>query len=146
MRFVKEGCESAPEHREYRSRYRDHGYIRIRLPMRMAESLTDLQRGDKRRDPGRAQRITRDGSLGGTFMKVIQFPKCGTPGEWTGRSLRLLAGRGGRVAAADTGSNFRISGCQYVYNLAASSLGVGTYRVDISIDGSAVGSGIFGLK
>jgi hypothetical protein len=47
--------------------------------------------------------------------------------------------------AADTGSDFRISGCQYVYNLAASSLGVGTYRVDISINGAVVGSGIFGL-
>ena len=50
------------------------------------------------------------------------------------------------MAAADTGSNFRISGCQYVYNLAASSLGTGTYRVDISINGGVVGSGIFGLK
>ena len=50
------------------------------------------------------------------------------------------------MSAADTGSNFRISGCQYVYNIAASSLGVGTYRVDISINGGVVGSGIFGLK
>src|SRR5437870_4223017 len=50
------------------------------------------------------------------------------------------------MSAADTGSNFRISGCQYVYNLAASSLGTGTYRVDISINGGVVGSGIFGLK
>jgi len=48
--------------------------------------------------------------------------------------------------AADTGSDFRISNCQYVYNIAASSLGVGTYRVDISINGAVVGSGIFGLK
>src|SRR5205807_6471697 len=31
------------------------------------------------------------------------------------------------MAAADTGSNFRISGCQYVYNLSASSLGLGIY-------------------
>jgi len=48
--------------------------------------------------------------------------------------------------AADTGSDFRISGCQYGYNIAASSLGTGTYRVDISINGGGVGSGIFGLK
>jgi hypothetical protein len=50
------------------------------------------------------------------------------------------------VAAADTGSNFRISSCQYVYNLNSSALGVGTYRVDILINGQVVGSGIFGLK
>lgn len=48
--------------------------------------------------------------------------------------------------AADTGSNFRISTCQYVYNLSASALGVGTYRVDSQINGQVVGSGIFQLK
>jgi hypothetical protein len=50
--------------------------------------------------------------------------------------------------AADSRSNFRIdpTACQYIYNLAASSLGVGTYRVDISINGSAVGSAVFALK
>jgi hypothetical protein len=31
---------------------------------------------------------------------------------------------------ADTGSSFRISSCQYVYNLSASALTIGTYRVD----------------
>jgi hypothetical protein len=46
----------------------------------------------------------------------------------------------------DTGSNFRISSCQYLYNLSASALGVGTYRVDIKINGTVVGSGIFQLK
>jgi hypothetical protein len=50
------------------------------------------------------------------------------------------------VGPADTGSNFRISSCQYVYNLSASALGVGTYRVDILINGQVVGSGIFQLK
>ncbi len=48
--------------------------------------------------------------------------------------------------SADTGSNFRIASCQYAYNLSASALGVGTYRVDIKINGTVVGSGIFGLK
>jgi Bacterial lectin len=48
--------------------------------------------------------------------------------------------------SADSGSNFRVSGCQYVYNLATSALGVGTYRVDISIAGSVVGSATFALK
>lgn len=50
------------------------------------------------------------------------------------------------TGAADIGSNFRIDSCQYVYNLSASALGVGTYRVDIMINGQAVGSGIFQLK
>jgi hypothetical protein len=48
--------------------------------------------------------------------------------------------------AADNGSNFRVSGCQYIYNLAAAAMGPGTYRVDISIAGSVVGSAIFKLQ
>lgn len=48
--------------------------------------------------------------------------------------------------SADTGSNFRIDSCQYVYNLSTGALGPGTYRVEISIGGSVVGSGTFGLK
>ncbi len=47
---------------------------------------------------------------------------------------------------ADTGSNFRISNCQYVYNLSASALGAGTYRVDIIINGQVVGSATFALR
>ena len=47
---------------------------------------------------------------------------------------------------ADNGSNFRIDSCQYIYNLSASALGVGTYRVDILINGGVVGSGTFQLK
>ena len=47
---------------------------------------------------------------------------------------------------ADTGSNFRISSCQYIYNLSANALGVGTYRVDIIINGRVVGSAIFSLR
>jgi len=47
---------------------------------------------------------------------------------------------------ADTGSNFRINSCQYVYNLNARAIGVGTYRVDILIDGQVVGSASFGLN
>jgi hypothetical protein len=48
--------------------------------------------------------------------------------------------------SADTGSNFRIDSCQYVYNLSASTLGVGTYRVDIKISGSVVGNATFQLQ
>jgi hypothetical protein len=47
---------------------------------------------------------------------------------------------------ADSGSNFRIDGCQYVYNLNSGALGVGTYRVDIKINNQVVGSGIFELR
>jgi hypothetical protein len=48
--------------------------------------------------------------------------------------------------ATDTGSNFRINSCQYIYNLSASALGVGTYHVDIKIGGIVVGSAPFALK
>jgi probable HAF family extracellular repeat protein len=49
---------------------------------------------------------------------------------------------------ADGGSNFRIdsTACQYVYNLATSSLGVGAYQVNISINGIMVGHAVFALK
>ena len=47
---------------------------------------------------------------------------------------------------ADTGSNFRIDSCQYIYNLSASALGAGTYRVDIIINGQVVGSTTFVLR
>jgi hypothetical protein len=47
---------------------------------------------------------------------------------------------------ADTGSNFRIGSCQYVYNLNARALGAGTYRIDILINGQIVGSATFGLN
>jgi hypothetical protein len=48
--------------------------------------------------------------------------------------------------SADTGSNFRIDSCQYIYNLNSGTLGSGTYRVDIFIGETVVGSGTFGLK
>jgi sugar lactone lactonase YvrE len=47
---------------------------------------------------------------------------------------------------ADTGSNFRIDSCQYVYNLNSSALGVGTYRVDILVNGQVVGSAVCQLQ
>jgi hypothetical protein len=39
-----------------------------------------------------------------------------------------------------------IASCQYIYNLMAKSLGLGTYQVDIAIEANVVGSGVFGLK
>jgi hypothetical protein len=50
------------------------------------------------------------------------------------------------LQTSDNGSNFRIDSCQYVYNLATDSLGAGTYMVQITISGNAVGSGTFGLR
>ena len=50
------------------------------------------------------------------------------------------------TGSADTGSNFRIDSCQYIYNLSASALGSGTYRVDIKIDNQVVGSAVFALR
>ncbi|MEW5979977.1 MAG: SBBP repeat-containing protein [Acidobacteriota bacterium] len=47
---------------------------------------------------------------------------------------------------ADDGSNFRISNCQYLYNLGASTLGSGSYLVQIKIGGIVVGSTTFGLN
>ncbi len=47
---------------------------------------------------------------------------------------------------ADTGSNFRIDSCQYIYNLSASALGAGTYQVDIRISDQIVGSATFALR
>jgi len=50
------------------------------------------------------------------------------------------------TGSVDTGSNFRIDNCQYIYNLSASALGVGTYRVDIIINAEVVGSATFVLR
>jgi hypothetical protein len=50
------------------------------------------------------------------------------------------------IMSADNGSNFRISGCQYIYNLDAKSIGVGTYLVKIFINSKLAGSAFFKLK
>ena len=47
---------------------------------------------------------------------------------------------------ADSGSNFRIDSCQYIYNVNSAALGVGIYRVDIKINAQVVGSATFELK
>jgi hypothetical protein len=47
---------------------------------------------------------------------------------------------------ADSGPNFRVLECQYHYNLNSNALGVGTYRVDILLNGQVVGSVTFQLK
>lgn len=50
------------------------------------------------------------------------------------------------IHASDTGSNFRVEDCQYIYNLSTGGLGVGTYVVKIKISGVEVGSGAFSIK
>jgi dipeptidyl aminopeptidase/acylaminoacyl peptidase len=47
---------------------------------------------------------------------------------------------------ADTGSDFRIDSCHYVYNLNLKSLTAGTYRAKILIEGQTVGSAAFELR
>lgn len=50
------------------------------------------------------------------------------------------------LLAADDGSNFRITDCQYLYNLNVKTLGPGTYLVEIRIDGQTVGSATFDVR
>ena len=50
------------------------------------------------------------------------------------------------LMAADSGSSYRVSDCQYIYNLNVKTLGPGTYRVEIQIDGATVGSAMFDLR
>ncbi len=66
--------------------------------------------------------------------------------------LRTAGGATGTVVStlyqmpSDDGTSFRISDCQYVYNLGSSGLGAGTYEADITIAGSGVvGKGTFTL-
>ena len=78
-------------------------------------------------------------------------PTCNLPAA-TIAVTRTAGGTTGQVnesvysMSADSGSNFRIDSCQYIYNLNSSALGVGTYRVDILINGQVVGSAVFQLK
>jgi hypothetical protein len=64
----------------------------------------------------------------------------------TGSSSPTQINESDYIGSADTGSNFCISDCQYVYNLNAKLLGPGTYEVQISINSSAVGQGFFGVN
>jgi hypothetical protein len=84
-------------------------------------------------------------------IKIARYYSPGCPAA----TIAVTRTGGGTVGAidesvysgsADTGSNFRIDSCQYVYNLNSSALGVSTYRVDIKIGGVVVGGTAFGLK
>jgi hypothetical protein len=52
---------------------------------------------------------------------------------------------GGTLGPVGKGT-FLTTSCQYHYNLPASSLGVGTYRLDVDINGFLVGHAVFALK
>jgi N-acetylneuraminic acid mutarotase len=80
-------------------------------------------------------------------------PTCELPSA----TISLIRTAGGTLGAineteflqpSDIGANFRIdaANCQYIYNLGASSLGLGTYLVQINIGNAVVGSGTFSLK
>jgi len=47
---------------------------------------------------------------------------------------------------ANSSSSFRITDCQYLYNLAAKRLGSGVYSVGVTINGIAVGGARFALE
>jgi probable HAF family extracellular repeat protein len=60
----------------------------------------------------------------------------------------LVAVRNSMYLRSNLGSRFRIdpTACQYIYDLPTSGLGVGVYRVDISINQVFVGHAVFKLK
>jgi len=50
------------------------------------------------------------------------------------------------IMPSDSGSDFRVSSCQYVYNLASGSLGAGTYLVEIKVASATIGTATFALR
>jgi len=48
--------------------------------------------------------------------------------------------------AADSGSNFNVTACEYHYNLSTASLASGTYSVRILIGSAVVGAATFGVQ
>jgi len=66
-------------------------------------------------------------------------------------TLAITRASGGKLRSVDEneygrGSSFKITGCQYHYNLVAKELGAGVYRADISINGIMVGHAVFAVK
>lgn len=78
-------------------------------------------------------------------------PTCALPAAMIALTKATVAGpdpinESTYLLASDNGSNFRISDCQYIYNLNVKPLGPGTYLVEILIDGRTVGSATFDLR
>ena len=66
-------------------------------------------------------------------------------------SISVTRAAGGTLTTVNqntygTETDFRITGCQYHYNLEAKDLRIGVYRVDISIEGVFVGHAVFAIK
>lgn len=50
------------------------------------------------------------------------------------------------IMPSDNGSNFRVDGCQYIYNLGSGELGPGSYLIQITVSNVVVGTANFGLQ
>ena len=76
--------------------------------------------------------------IGSGFVRMT--PSSTSPGTPISRSARPKSpfNEGDYVGASDSGSTFRISGCQYIYNLDAKQLGPGVYEVSIEINSAQV--------
>jgi hypothetical protein len=84
-------------------------------------------------------------------LSIDGQPTCELPGA----TIVLTRTAGGTVGPvnesdfvqpSDNGSNFRVAGCQYSYNMGTGSLGIGTYNVQIQIGTVIAGSAVFGLQ
>jgi hypothetical protein len=84
--------------------------------------------------------LTLDG-LGTCQLPPATIAVTRTAGGVTGSVNELVY-----AGNADSGSNFRIDSCQYIYNLNSRGLGAGMYRIDIKIDNQVVGSATFELR
>lgn len=84
-------------------------------------------------------------------LTVEEMPTCNLPAARI-EVARVSGSASGQVnesdlqMPSDSGSNFRVSDCQYVYVLNAASLGAGTYVVKIRIDSAVVGTATFSMK
>jgi len=69
-------------------------------------------------------------------------PSCTLPA-----TITVTRASGGTLTTIQqSDADFQITDCLYHYNLATRSLGLGTYRVDISINGIMVGHAVFTLR
>ena len=68
-------------------------------------------------------------------------PTCTLPAA----TIAVTRTAGGTLGPVGTGT-FSTAHCQYLYHLATSTLGVGSYRVDINIEGIMIGHAWFALK
>ena len=86
--------------------------------------------------------------LGGSSPPTCNLPPAGIKVTKTAGPGAGPVGSPRSVEPSDDDTMFRVSGCQYVYNLDVDSLsGVGTYRVEAVIDGNPVpGPAIFSLR